>query len=88
MFERLVIALLTNLGSWLLTKGLIFIQKREEKCADDASIDLRVDKVKESLREALDGTPVTPEQRSKFNNSLRDLIRGADAPRMSDPPKK
>jgi hypothetical protein len=79
MIERIAIALLTRLGSWLLAKALEYIQNREEKKADESAIDDRVNKVKDVLRESLDGTPLTPEQKLKFKESLRDLIRGGSS---------
>lgn len=76
MIERIIISILTNLGSWLLTKGLAWLQRREEKHTSEKEIDARVGKVKAAIMEVQDGKPATPEQKEKFKAAVRELIRG------------
>jgi len=76
LIERIIISILTKLGSWLLTKGLEWFQKREQQKADEATIDAKVSRVKAAYASVVDGTPMTPEQRREFNAAVSDLIRG------------
>lgn len=76
MLERILIKVLTQLGSFILMKALEYFQKKQGQKLDEEAIDKRVSEVKQVLKEALDGTPLTPEQKNKFKESVIHLVRG------------
>lgn len=80
MIERIVVSILTNLGTWLLGKVLEMIQKRQLEDAADKKvseeIDRRLDAMKDALKESLDGEEITPEQSAKLKRAISDFIRG------------
>lgn len=75
MIERIIVALLTSIGSKLLAWALSFIQAKQQQVATDKDIDNKLATVKEAYKEAIDGEKVTPEQRKKVNQALSDFIR-------------
>lgn len=79
MIERIIVAVLTHLGSWLMTKGLEAINKKQAQAADESNVDQKLANLKSSYLEASDGKPLTPEQKKKFNSALREFIRSSNS---------
>ncbi len=77
MISKLIVAVLVELGSRLLTFAIAAKAKREREELDAAESAKRVAAVKSALNEAVDGQPVTKEQRAKLNSAFRDLVRGS-----------
>jgi hypothetical protein len=77
MIERIIIALLTQLGSAALAWALQRKSKSEKKALDEAAADEKLAVVKKAVSEAMDGTPITPEQRKKINAAMADFVRSA-----------
>ncbi len=68
--------LLTNLASWLFGKTLAWIHGRQQKANTEKEINQKLEVLKNTYKEAYDGTPVTPEQRKKINQAISDFLRG------------
>jgi hypothetical protein len=82
VIERILITLLTNLGSYFLTKSLQGLNRKESEGRSEEQIDSQVEQVRDALVEATDGKPLTAEQRKNFNLAIRNLIRGNGSRRM------
>lgn len=76
MIERIIIALMTKLVSWLFSKGLEKIHAEQAKQETNRDIDARLKAFKDAYREAFDGKEITLEQRQKLRTSIADFIRG------------
>jgi hypothetical protein len=76
VIERILIALLTQLGSAVLSWVIAKRGKKQIEAVGEAEIDARLVAVKAAYSEALDGKPVTKEQREKINRAISDFIRG------------
>ncbi len=72
----IIVALMTKLTSWLLTKGLEVVHGKQDQAATDADIDARLASFKNAYKEAFNGQPVTVDQRQKLNQAIADFIRG------------
>lgn len=76
MFSKIIVEVLTRLGAIFVSWALAQQAKQTAKHADEADIDHRLDVVKKTVTEALDGSPITPDQRKKINTAIADFIRG------------
>ncbi len=76
--SSLVLAILTRLTSALLTKGLEVLHGSRLKYDTDLDVDQKLKAFKDAYREAFDGKPITPEQRSKLKTSIRDFISNSN----------
>ncbi len=87
MIERLIISVVTNLGSWLITKGLSKLQKKNKKFVYKDEIRDRISSVETALLKVQDGQPATPEQKQQFKKAVVDLVRGSYYEEKSHSPK-
>lgn len=78
MIERIIIALLTKLTSWLFAKGLEKLHGIHDQAETNQDIDARLKAFKNAYKEAFDGTEITPEQRQKLRASIASFVRGPD----------
>lgn len=76
MISKILFAVLTKLGSLLITELFKYRAKKETEAAAETAIDDRLAKVKAITTEVLDGKPMTKEQREKFNSAISDFLRG------------
>lgn len=79
MIAKLIAAVLAELGARLFAWTVAQRAKQQNDAASDAVIDKKVEVVKTAMSEALDGKPVTPEQKSKLHSAFRDLVRGGSS---------
>lgn len=77
MLERIIISLLTAVGSRLLTWVLEKNSKKAQTPINEAIIDERLKAVKDSYVEGFDGKPITKEQREKINKAISNFIRSS-----------
>lgn len=75
MIERIILALLANLGPWLLAKALEKRNKTSGVTITNETIDQRLSNFKAAYQNAFDGKEVTPEQRKKLNQAISDFLR-------------
>lgn len=75
-FARLIAQVAQILLPWLVTGFMKWLQKREEKMADEKQIDENLQKLKDAIVKSQDGTPMTPEQSKEVRDALRTVIRG------------
>jgi heme oxygenase len=76
LIERIIVAVMTKLVSWLLSKGLEKLHGVNGSLETKRDIDARLKSFKDAYKEAFDGTEITPEQRAKLRQSIADFIRG------------
>jgi hypothetical protein len=76
MIEKIILALVTQLGSYLISAVLKSRAKKQEAPANPEEVDRRLADVKAAYTEAFDGKPITPEQRKKINLALSAFING------------
>lgn len=75
MLERIIIALATQLVAWLYAKVLKKIEDDKKKDEDAQVSKERKEKFEAAMRETFDGAAVTPEQRKKLNDAIRNFVR-------------
>lgn len=75
MIERIIIALATQLVAWIYQRVLDKVQKDSEKNDETEISKERKEKFEKAMKETFDGTAVTPEQRKKLNDAIRDFVR-------------
>jgi hypothetical protein len=71
-----LIRILTSLATWLVSKAMEKVNEKKEQIASDKEIDDRLNALKEAYKEAIDGKPITKEQRERLNGAVSDFIRG------------
>ena len=76
MLNNIFVSLMMKIVAFLFTKGLEYFHGQQKKSETEKNIDERLAKFKEAYKGAFDGEPVTPEQRAKLNQAIRDFIRG------------
>lgn len=76
MIATILESLITKLASWFFTKVLAYFHGKAQHAKTDKEIDEKLAVVKQAYKEAFDGTPITPEQRQKLNQSIDDWLRG------------
>lgn len=74
MIERIVIALITHFGAKLLTWVIQKTAKNQLDAVAEVEVDQKLVKLKAAYTEALDGSPVTKEQREELNKAITDFI--------------
>lgn len=72
----LLIKILTSLATWFASKVMEKVNEKREQVASDQEIDDRLKALKEAYKEAIDGKPITKEQRERLNGAVSDFIRG------------
>jgi Na+-translocating ferredoxin:NAD+ oxidoreductase RnfG subunit len=77
MINQIIFFLLTKIGTALLTWTLSNRAKKMQKAIDEKEVDQRLQRVKEAYTDALDGKPVTPEQRKELNKAFSDFVRSS-----------
>jgi hypothetical protein len=77
VIEKIIVAILTKLTSWLFAKGLEKIHGAQEKAATEKDIDQKLAAFKTAYSEAFDGTKITAEQRAKLYNSISNFLRNS-----------
>lgn len=85
--QAIVVKILESLVMALVTRLLEYYQKQKAQSdaitTSDAKIDEHLKNFKDAYSKAFDGTPVTPEQRKKINDAIKELIRGGNSSRPS-----
>ena len=79
MIERLIFALVTQLASQLLTWVLSRHAKKTETAVTESEVDQKLSTVKVAYTKALDGNPITKEQRAELNKAFSDFVRSPDS---------
>lgn len=74
MIQAILIALFDRLISRLIAYFLEQKHAKDEKAVTDEEIDERAKAFKLAFKDAFDGTNVTPEQRVKLRQAIRDFI--------------
>lgn len=72
----LVALILSDLASWLTTKGLAYFHGQSETAVNDADIDARLAAFKAAYKAAFDGNPVTPLDKTNLNKAIANFITG------------
>ncbi len=67
MIERILIALLLNLGTKLYNRIL-------KKAADPADLNMKIQEVKAACNAAFDGDCLTPPQKAELKKTLKDAL--------------
>jgi hypothetical protein len=75
VIERILISVLTTLGTRTLTKVLELVNEPDAG-TDPQATAARVDGLKSAFEKAFDGKDITPEQRKELNNAIHSFVHG------------
>ncbi len=77
MISKILIAVLTELGSRFLAYVVAQRAKEQKAAAGDHEIAVKVTAVENALKQTLDGQHATSEQKASLNAAFRDLVRNS-----------
>jgi hypothetical protein len=75
MIERIIIAILTKLGTELITLILKNQAKKNKKAVSEMDVDKKLYTVKRAYKDVFDGKPATPQQIKETKNAIAHFLK-------------